>query len=127
LRAERTRCIWTKSLPEVVYFPVAHGEGKFVVKDRTCLARLKKNGQIVMRYCGRDGRRTGYPANPNGSLDDIAGICDETGRIFGLMPHPERHAYYQQHPRWTSPDNKRRAGDGMAIFKNGVEYIQKHF
>ncbi|MFH1199084.1 MAG: phosphoribosylformylglycinamidine synthase I [Candidatus Omnitrophota bacterium] len=96
------KCIWTNDLPEVIYLPVAHGEGKFVVKDKEVLARLKKNQQIIFQYCDDGGKLSGYPHNPNGSQENIAGICDETGRILGLMPHPERHIYKQQHPRWTS-------------------------
>jgi phosphoribosylformylglycinamidine (FGAM) synthase-like amidotransferase family enzyme len=72
-------------------FPVAHAEGKFFVQDSTVLAKLHENGQIVFRYCRPDGSEPTYPDNPNGSVDHIAGICDPTGRVLGLMPHPERH------------------------------------
>lgn len=119
------RCIWTKNLPEVIYLPVAHGEGKFIVRSQAVLNRLKRNNQIVFRYCGAQGEPGGYPVNPNGSLADIAGICDETGRVFGLMPHPERHIAFSQHPRWARK-NKKKEGDGLRIFHNGVEYIKKH-
>ncbi|MFA5096342.1 MAG: phosphoribosylformylglycinamidine synthase I [Candidatus Omnitrophota bacterium] len=124
-KVKSQKCVWTKNLPEVIYLPVAHGEGKFIVKDRAVLNRLKKNNQIVFKYCDSQGRSGRYPVNPNGSLEDIAGICDETGRIFGLMPHPERHIAASQHPRWLQSKNKRE-GDGLQIFKNGVEYIKKH-
>jgi len=117
------KCVWTKNLPEIIYLPVAHGEGKFIVKDRAILNRLKKNNQIVFKYCDAQGKHGGYPDNPNGSLEDIAGICDKTGRVFGLMPHPERHIAASQHPRWLKTRNK--AGDGLIIFKNGVEYAKK--
>ena len=121
-----SRCVWTKGLPEVIYLPVAHGERKFITKDKLTLERLKKNGQIVFQYCDEEGDLAGYPYNPNGSMEDIAGICDETGRILGLMPHPERHLFYGQHPRWTQ--NKRNlAGDGSQIFKNAVIYARKHY
>jgi len=119
------KCVWTRNLPEIIYLPVAHGEGKFVTKDNTVLERLKKNGQIVFRYCDEKGSLSGYPYNPNGSVDNIAGICDETGRILGLMPHPERHAQFQQHPRWTGAKFKK-AGDGLQIFRNGIEYAKKY-
>ena len=147
------KCVWTKNLPEVIYLPVAHGEGKFIVKDEAVLNRLKKNNQVAFKYCDAKGKQGGYPANPNGSLEDIAGICDETGRIFGLMPHPERHISVCQHPRWFTPLETMRprgstaacgslslagfnsknktglpagqAGDGLIIFKNGVEYARK--
>ncbi|MCM8757493.1 MAG: phosphoribosylformylglycinamidine synthase I [Candidatus Omnitrophica bacterium] len=115
------RCIWTKGLPKIIYLPVAHAEGKFVVKDRSILLRLKKNSQIVFQYCNEKGELLGYPYNPNGSVENIAGICDETGRIFGLMPHPERHIDFLQHPNWQ------KNGIGLQIFRNGVEYVRKNF
>ena len=118
------KCVWTKNLPEVIYLPVAHGEGKFIVKDKPVLNRLKANKQIVFKYCNAQGESSGYPDNPNGSLDDIAGITDATGRILGLMPHPERHIEIHQHPRWFNLKNKKE-GDGLTIFKNGVEYARK--
>lgn len=104
---------------------MAHGEGKFLTQDKTVLERLKKNNQIVFKYCNEDGNLSGYPYNPNGSVDNIAGISDETGRILGLMPHPERHVEFRQHPRWADLKQKR-AGDGLQIFKNGVEYAKKY-
>ncbi|OGX52366.1 MAG: phosphoribosylformylglycinamidine synthase I [Omnitrophica WOR_2 bacterium RIFCSPLOWO2_12_FULL_46_30] len=118
------RCIWTRNLPEIIYLPVAHGEGKFVAKDNAVLERLEKNRQIVLRYCNEEGEYAGYPYNPNGSRYGIAGICDETGRIFGLMPHPERHSFGWQHPRWMR-QGLRKEGDGLQIFKNGVSYARK--
>lgn len=118
---EPLKCVWTQNLPGVVYLPIAHGEGKFVVKDSAVLDRLDKNGQIVFRYCSAEGALKGH--NPNGSVGNIAGICDPTGRILGLMPHPERHIEYSQHPRW----HKEKAGDGLLILKNGVEYVRKNF
>lgn len=120
-----TNCVWTQGLPEVIYLPVAHGEGKFVAKDNAALERLGKNGQIVLQYCNEKGKDAGYPYNPNGSRNGIAGICDETGRIFGLMPHPERHSFGWQHPRWMR-EGLKRYGDGFQIFKNGVEYARKY-
>lgn len=119
------RCVWTRGLPEVVYLPVAHGEGKFVAKDKAVLERLESNGQIVLQYCDAQGNPAGYPANPNGSESDIAGVCDETGRVFGLMPHPERHSFGWQHPRWTR-EGLKKEGDGLRIFSNGVEYVRKN-
>ncbi len=119
------KCVWTKGLPEIMYLPVAHGEGKFVVRDSTVLQRMKRNGQIVLWYCDETGREAGYPGNPNGSVEDIAGICDETGRVFGLMPHPERHISVSQHPRWQRSSGMR-DGDGLMIFKNAIEYAARH-
>jgi phosphoribosylformylglycinamidine synthase len=102
---------------------VAHAEGKFIPKDDKTLATLKKNGQIVFTYCDSKGKTTGYPGNPNGSVRDIAAICDTKGRVFGLMPHPERHIHNTQHPRWTR--NKKKKADGLKIFENGVRAASK--
>jgi phosphoribosylformylglycinamidine synthase subunit PurQ / glutaminase len=121
-----SRCVWTKNLKEVVYFPVAHGEGKFVTQDKATLERLKNNGQVVFQYCTAEGKLNGYPDDPNGSLEHIAGICDATGRIFGLMPHPERHFLREQHPQWTRARGLLEHGDGFFIFKNGVEYAAEN-
>ena len=111
----QVKCVWAKNLPEEIYLPIAHGEGKFVVRDKQVLARLKKNNQIVFKYSD----------NPNGSLEDIAGICDETGRILGLMPHPERHIDIRQHPRWEKTAGAS-LGHGFLIIRNGVEYAKKN-
>jgi phosphoribosylformylglycinamidine synthase len=118
------KCIWTRNLPQIIYLPVAHGEGKFIVQDKKTLDRLRKNGQIVFQYSDEKGRLAGYPYNPNGSVENIGGICDDTGRIFGLMPHPERHIDALQHPRWERKDS--REGDGLQIFINAVEYSRKN-
>ena len=122
LRVARNRSVWAEGLPEVIYLPVAHGEGKFILEDKNLLSRLKKNRQIVFQYSNKSGKLSGYPDNPNGALENIAGICDQTGRILGLMPHPERNISLEQHPKW----NKDEAGIGLRIFKNGVDYIKKH-
>jgi phosphoribosylformylglycinamidine synthase len=121
----QVKCVWIKDLPEIIYLPVAHGEGKFIAKDKAVLERLEENGQIVLTYSDENGKSAGYPYNPNGSEKDIAGICDETGRIFGLMPHPERHSFGWQNPRWMREGLKKQ-GDGLQIFKNGVEYARKY-
>jgi phosphoribosylformylglycinamidine synthase I len=125
LKNEDSKCIWTKDINEIIYLPIAHGEGKFIPKDKNILAKLKREGLIVFEYTDEKGSRKGFPYNPNGSVENIAGICDKTGRIFGLMPHPERHINYLQHPRWTR-EKRRGRGDGFAIFKNGVEFAKKH-
>ena len=119
----RTKCVWTANFPEIIYLPVAHGEGKFITQDKAILERLKHNGQVVFQYCDERGKLAGYPYCPNGSTENIAGICDETGRVFGLMPHPERHIQFTQAPRWTA-SLKKGAGDGMQVFRNGVEYAR---
>jgi phosphoribosylformylglycinamidine synthase I len=124
LKKSQEKCVWTKGLAKTIYLPVAHGEGKFVAKDKSVLSKLKKNGQVVFQYCDEQGALKGYPYNPNGSEDNIAGICDPTGRILGLMPHPERHIEAWQHPRQTSLGNKSE-GEGLSIFNNGVEYAKR--
>jgi len=123
LKAEESRCVWTRGCPEVIYLPIAHGEGKFIPKSEEVLTRLRENRQVVFRYCDDKGKTGDYPVNPNGSIDAIAGICDETGRVFGLMPHPERHLISLQHPRWTRLGTKRH-GDGFQIFLNAVNYFK---
>lgn len=106
-----------------VTFPVAHGEGKFVTRDEDTLRRIVDGRQVAFRYVGANGAPPAYPENPNGSLADIAGITDETGRVLGLMPHPERHALPWQHPRWTREGLKEEA-DGMFLFRNAVNYAR---
>jgi len=125
LKRSRTHCVWTRGMDDIIYLPVAHGEGKFIPRDKGFLEQLKKEGLIVFRYCDEKGRGRPYPYNPNGSIEDIAGICDPTGRIFGLMPHPERHIFPTQHPRWTR-SSREKFGDGFSIFRNGVEYMRKY-
>jgi phosphoribosylformylglycinamidine synthase len=107
----------------LVAFPVAHGEGKFVTRDAETLQRLVGSGQVAFRYVTRAGVQAGYPDNPNGSQDDIAGITDETGCVLGLMPHPERHALPWHHPRWTR-EGLKAEGDGVFIFRNAVRHAR---
>jgi phosphoribosylformylglycinamidine synthase I len=121
-----SRCVWTKDLPGQIYLPVAHGEGKFMARDKKVLDALAANGQIALRYCTADGGKPSYPDNPNGSTDDIAGISDTTGRVFGLMPHPERHFLFEQHPFWTRLAKSGEFGDGAKIFENGINYVREH-
>jgi phosphoribosylformylglycinamidine synthase subunit PurQ / glutaminase len=119
LKRQKSVCAWTKGIKDICLLPVAHGEGKFVPESGEFLDKLRKNGQIALAYCGNDGKETGYPGNPNGSVAGVAGICDPSGRVFGLMPHPERHIFMSHHPHWTRL-KKPSEPDGMAIFKNGV-------
>ncbi len=123
LKNAASPCIWTKGLLEVIYLPIAHGEGKFIPKNEDVLERLRRQGQIVFTYCDSRGQSGDYPVNPNGSIDSIAGICDTTGRVLGLMPHPERHIISLQHPRWTREGLKKH-GDGFAIFLNAVHFFK---
>jgi len=123
LEKSKSVCVFTKNLPENIYLPIAHAEGKFIPKNKKILSKLKDNKQIVFRYVNNKGKSSNYPWNPNGSIDNIAGICDKTGRILGMMPHPERHIQLTQHPRWT--ERKFKEADGVAIFKNAVLYCKK--
>lgn len=102
--------------------PIAHGEGRFICREPWIVDGLEQAGQIVLRYVDADGKPGPYPVNPNGSQGDAAGICDATGRVLGLMPHPERHVLPTQHPRWTR-EGLASAGDGMLLFRNAVEYF----
>ncbi len=108
-------CIFTRNLAEPIYCPVAHGEGRFV-----STADVLDN-QIALRYINEDGSAAeeSYPVNPNGSAKDIAGICNASGTIFGLMPHPEDHIVDWQHPRWTRGERGRL---GLQLFENGIRY-----
>ncbi len=125
-------CVFTRGIGQAD-FPVRHGEGKFVTDSKT-LDTLIQNNQVVFRYSDEHGRPADgrFPANPNGSLDDIAGICDVTGRIFGLMPHPEGYNHPANHPDWPrEKEMLKRQGKvydnvmttGVQLFKNGVDYI----
>ncbi|MFH0763870.1 MAG: phosphoribosylformylglycinamidine synthase I [Candidatus Omnitrophota bacterium] len=126
-RKPQTECVWTRGIDRIIQLPVAHGEGKFIPKNKKVLDALKREGLIVLEYADEAGIRKGYPYNPNGSTENIAGICDPTGRIFGLMPHPERHISTYQHPAWTRiKEIKSGKGDGFAIFVNGVNFAKKH-
>ncbi len=140
------KCVFLHGV-ESMYLPVAHAEGKFVTRDKQVLADLEATGQLVLRYlpqctgrektpadCGWRGAgdnshdnkfpssMAAYPDNPNGSMADVAGICDTTGRVLGLMPHPERHINPTQHPRWTRGEAAE-VGDGLAVFVNAVAYF----
>jgi len=115
-------CIWTQGITQLEV-PVRHGEGKFIVRDADTLEALNTAGQLVARYAAPAGAPANgaYPHNPNGSENDIAAICDPTGRIFGLMPHPEAYLDATNHPLWTRT-NTTGEGAGMAVFRNAVRY-----
>lgn len=117
------RCAFVEK-GERMYLPVAHAEGKFVTRDDALLGELESAGQIVFRYVDAQGGPASYPDNPNGSVGNVAGITDPTGRILGLMPHPERHVTAYQHPTWTrrrGPLNALGDGDGLAMFRRASE------
>ncbi|MEM2865583.1 MAG: phosphoribosylformylglycinamidine synthase I [Candidatus Hadarchaeales archaeon] len=126
------KCLFTRGMRkgEVVRMPVAHAEGKFLFpagREKEYLRKLREKDQLVFRYCDRRGRPAGgrYPVNPNGSFFDIAGICDSTGRIMGLMPHPERAVFGWQLPDWTGGDSPPEWGDGRKIFSSIVENLRR--
>jgi phosphoribosylformylglycinamidine synthase I len=124
LATKGEKCVFLKGI-ERMYLPVAHAEGKFVARNAENLQQLDGAGQLVLRYVAQKangGGRVSYPDNPNGSQADVAGVCDATGRVLGLMPHPERHIDPTQHPRWTRGEANR-TGDGLQVFRNAVEYF----
>ncbi len=115
---EQSPCVFTKGI-EKMYLPVAHGEGKLVV-----LSEALSEPNVVLFYTDKEGDiSAGYPYNPNGSAGNVAGICDSSGRILGLMPHPERHIRGTQHPQWTRHGAKKH-GDGFQIFLNAVKWAK---
>lgn len=130
LNVQPGNCVFLQGIEDIV-LPVAHAEGKFVVRDQQTLDSLAGAGRLVLRYTdsAADSRalslepQVPYPANPNGASADIAGICDTTGRVLGLMPHPERFLFAHQHPNWTS-QGLSGAGAGAKLFDNAVAYFK---
>jgi phosphoribosylformylglycinamidine synthase subunit PurQ / glutaminase len=128
-------CVFTRGIPSIE-LPVRHGEGKFLAADQD-LTELFQQNQVVFQYADPEGNEADgrYPLNPNGSLRDIAGICDPTGRILGLMPHPEAYNHITNHPAWTRKKElslregktlKSTEGAGIEIFRNAVEYLKQN-
>lgn len=128
-------CVFTRGMDTLEY-PIRHGEGKFYAEPQV-IERLIENNQVVLRYALADGTaaKGQFPENPNGSVEDIAGICDSTGRVFGLMPHPEAFNHPTNHPTWTRQrEMAQRQGNenlikavetpGIHLFRNGVDYIR---
>lgn len=116
-----TRCIWTRNLkssPATAMLPVAHGEGRFVTESEQLLHMIESNGQVAVRYAAAD--------NPNGSMGNIAGICDASGLVFGLMPHPERYTMWTQHPTWTRLSDAETSVEpfGLQMFRNAIEFVR---
>lgn len=116
---ENTVCVWTKGMTGLD-LPIAHGEGRFVPESQALIDRWEAQGQVAIRYAHND--------NPNGSVNDIAGVCDSTGLVFGLMPHPERYVHATQHPAWsriaqTVADEARTAA-GLQIIQNAVDHVR---
>ena len=125
LEARGQKCIWTAGLA-ALELPVAHGEGKFVPADEGVRRALWDQEQVALVYTKVDGTAAQgrFPDNPNGSVDDIAGVCDSTGLVLGLMPHPERHVDPLQHPAWTRRHPLPAAGEGLGVFENAVQYVR---
>ncbi len=126
------KCVFTREVSHgsIIRIPVAHSEGRFMFakeNEEKYLERLLDNDQLVFRYCHSNGEYAEgeYPANPNGSFYDVAGICDPSGTIFGLMPHPERAYFGWQLPDWTKTETPQASGDGKLIFDSVAKYLMK--
>lgn len=118
LQVPRSQSVFLRGIEELE-LPMAHAEGRIAVDSPAILDRWRAGGQIALTYDPGD--------NPNGSTAGIAGLCDPTGRVLGLMPHPERFIHATQHPRWTRERPGATAvceGDGVRIFRNAIEYFR---
>jgi phosphoribosylformylglycinamidine synthase len=133
IKHNNSNCVFTKGV-DVMHLPVAHGEGRFFC-DSKIFEELKNNNQIVFIYCSEGGKRADgqYPLNPNGAINDVAGICDKTGRVMGMMPHPERAIYSVSEPEFqlrkemAKRDNREMPEfieSNLKIFKNAVKYVK---
>ncbi|HEY2883086.1 MAG TPA: phosphoribosylformylglycinamidine synthase subunit PurQ, partial [Pirellulales bacterium] len=135
LATEKNQCVFLSGI-ERMYVPVKHGEGRFVTRDEQTLAELIRTGRVPLRYVPLTeaktesansaidfGKPVPYPDNPNGAQANVAGMCDETGHIFGLMPHPELHVDPLHHPRWSRGEAGP-VGDGLRLFQNAVGFFR---
>lgn len=127
LAVDETPCVFLQGVQHM-YLPMAHAEGKFVAANAEVLGQLREQGRLAIRYS--DGEKNGvhdevltFPHNPNGADANVAGVCDASGRVFGLMPHPERHIDPTQHPTWTRRREQPEYGDGMVMFQNAVNWF----
>jgi len=116
------RCVFIEPQRQICV-PIAHGEGKIVTRNDEALQRLKNEGYVAYKYVDENGEEGPYPINPNGSVESIAGLTDRTGRVLGLMPHPERYVRRTQHPHWSRL-GKDLDPDGIKIFRNAVKYVR---
>ena len=119
--------VFTRGIEKGIYLPVRHGEGKFLCDSDATLERIERDHLAVLKYSDPDytAATMEFPANPNGSINAIAGVCDPTGRLMGLMPHPEAFVHYTQHPRWTR-EQLAEEGDGLTLYRNAAEYVRTH-
>ena len=117
-----SHCVFTQGLEDRIRCPGAHGEGRVVARNPDCLDTLERNGQIALRYAHPEGAASAYPHNPNGSTNDIAGLCNPAGNVMGMMPHPEDHIWPAQHPEF----HRGVSGNlGLALFENGIKYAAR--
>ena len=123
---QESPCVFTRGL-HGIYLPVRHGEGKFVVESDRLLQEMEAKHLVVVKYSDADYKSPvmDYPLNPNGSIAAIAGVCDESGRLFGLMPHPEAYIHRTHHPRWTREPDLPEDGMGLSIYINAVRYVRE--
>ncbi|MBI2353578.1 MAG: phosphoribosylformylglycinamidine synthase subunit PurQ [Deltaproteobacteria bacterium] len=119
--------VFTQGIAKGIYLPMRHGEGKFLCDSEATLERIEQEHLAVLKYSGPDYAQPTmeFPENPNGAQNAIAGLCDQSGRIMGLMPHPEAFVHYTQHPRWTREELPEE-GDGLILFRNAAEYARKN-
>ncbi|HEY8750827.1 MAG TPA: phosphoribosylformylglycinamidine synthase I [Tepidisphaeraceae bacterium] len=124
LKSQSRKCIWTDGIDQLEV-PIAHGEGNMIAASDAVRQALWDQDQVAFVYTHADGSPAAgeFPENPNGSTDDIAGICDSTGLVFGLMPHPERFVDAIQHPAWTRAGAKSGEGAGLKVFRNAVRHV----
>jgi len=126
LGARSKKCIWTDGIDQLEV-PIAHGEGKFIAATDAVRQALWDNDQVAFVYVQSDGSPANgvFPDNPNGSVDDIAGVCDATGLVLGLMPHPERYVDAIQHYAWKSTAGTSQQGAGLRVFQNAVRHVRQ--
>ena len=119
--------VFIKGIEKGIYLPIRHGEGKFVADSAAALTEMEDKHLTVLKYADAayEAPAMEFPLNPNGSQNAVAGLCDETGRLMGLMPHPEAFVHRTQHPRWTREELPEE-GDGLILFRNAAEYVKKN-
>ncbi len=127
LRVASDICPFLQDIDQM-YLPIAHAEGRLVIRDETVADEISEAGQLVLRYTNEAGdndldEQLAFPDNPNAAQRNVAGLCDPSGRVFGLMPHPERHLFPTHHPFWTRREEQPEHGDGFQLFQNAVNYF----